>query len=151
MKSRIINFRPPRIAQLFVLTAAIAHLATPLSQLTVYANRVLGSVLGVIGFGVMLWGWWLFKQHETAICPTAHSDSLVTSGIYQFSRNPMYLGMVGMLLAIAVFIGTLPFYVVASAYFLVMNNVFCPYEESRLAETFGDDYLSYKSSVRRWL
>lgn len=151
MKNRIIDYRPPRIAQLFVLAAAAAHLATPLSQVQIYSNRVLGIILGIGGFAIMLWGWWLFKKYQTAICPKAKSDHLVTSGIYRISRNPMYLGLVGMLLAIAVFIGTAPFYFVAVAYFLVMNYVFCPYEESKLTEAFGEEYVSYMGKVRRWL
>lgn len=151
MKIRIIDYRPPRIAQFFVLAAALMHWAIPLSQLQVYSNQVLGIILGVGGFGVMMWGWWLFKRFDTAICPTAKTDCLVTSGVYRVSRNPMYLGVVGMLLAVAIFVGTFPFYLATAAYFLVMNNVFCPYEEHKLSEAFGDTYISYKNKVRRWI
>lgn len=150
MKIYIIDYRPPKIAQLFVLIAALLHWATPLSQLHVYSNQVLGIVLGMGGFSVMMWGWWLFKKFETAVCPTAITDHLVTSGVYRVSRNPMYLGVVGMLLAIAIFVGTFPFYLATAIYFLVINNVFCPYEENKLAEAFGDAYISYKNKVRRW-
>lgn len=151
MKSRILDYRPPRIAQLFVLTATVLHWATPLNQLHMYSNQVLGIVTGVVGFGVMMSGWWLFKKFDTAICPTAKTDRLVTSGIYQITRNPMYLGMVSILLALAIFIGTFPFYLAAALYFLIINNVFCPYEENKLVESFGDTYLFYKNNVRRWL
>ena len=151
MKIQIIDYRPPRIAQFFVLTAALLHWATPLSQLHVYTNQVLGIILGVGGFGVMMWGWWLFKRYHIAICPTAKTDRLVTSGVYRVTRNPMYLGVVCMLLAVAIFVGTFPFYLATAVYFLVINNVFCPYEENKLSEAFGDTYISYKNKVRRWL
>jgi protein-S-isoprenylcysteine O-methyltransferase Ste14 len=62
----------------------------------------------------------------------------------------MYLGVTSMLLAVATFVGTFPFYLATTAYFLVLNNVFCPYEETRLAEAFGDTYITYKIKVRRW-
>jgi protein-S-isoprenylcysteine O-methyltransferase Ste14 len=150
MKIQIIDYRPPRIAQLFVLTAALLQWVTPLNQLHVYSNQVLGIILGIGGFGVMVWGWWLFKRFDTAICPTAKTDHLVTSGVYRVSRNPMYLGVVSMLLAVAIFIGTFPFYLATAAYFLVLNSVFCPYEENKLAEVLGDKYISYKNNVRRW-
>lgn len=150
MKIQIIDYRPPRIAQLFVLTAILLHWATPLSQLRFYANQVLGIILGISGFGVMMWGWWLFKRFDTAICPTAKTDCLITSGIYRVSRNPMYLGLVSMLLAVAIFVGTFPFYLATAIYFLVLNNVFCPYEENKLAEAFSDTYIFYKNKVRRW-
>ena len=150
MKTQLIDYRPPRIAQLLVLVATLLHWATPLSQLYVYSNQVLGIIFGIGGFGVMMWGWWLFKRYDTAICPTAKTEQLVTSGVYRFSRNPMYLGVVGMLLALAIFVGTFPFYLATAVYFLVMNNVFCPYEENKLSEAFGDTYISYKNKVRRW-
>lgn len=150
MKIKIIDYRPPRIAQIFVLVAALLHWATPLSQLHVYSNQALGIILGIGGFGVMMWGWWLFKRYDTAICPTAKTDHLVTSGIYRISRNPMYLGVISMLLSVAIIVGTFPFYLATAAYFLVLNNVFCPYEERKLAEVFGYTYTSYKNKVRRW-
>jgi protein-S-isoprenylcysteine O-methyltransferase Ste14 len=151
MKLRIIDYRPPKIAQLFVLSAALLHWATPLSHLHIYSNRVAGIVLGLAGFVIMMWGWWLFRKFDTAICPTAKADHLVTSGIYRFTRNPMYLGLVSMLLALAIVVGTFPFYLAAVAYFIVINGVFCPYEERKLAEAFAAEYLVYKNKVRRWI
>lgn len=151
MNFRIIDYRPPKIAQLFILAAVGLHWATPLSQLHVYSNPVAGIILGAAGFLVMMWGWWLFRKFDTAICPTARTDRLVTSGVYRFTRNPMYLGIIAMLLAVAILVGTFPFYLAAAAYFVVINNVFCPYEESKLTEAFGDTYASYKRRVRRWL
>lgn len=151
MNIRIIDYRPPKIAQVFVLTAALLHWTTPINLLHIYSNHVLGSILGIAGFAVMMWGWWLFKKFDTAICPTAKTECLITTGIYRYTRNPMYLGVVGMLLAVAIIIGTLPFYFAFAAYFVVINNVFCPYEENKLSEAFGDSYLSYKNNVRRWI
>lgn len=84
-------------------------------------------------------------------CPTATNDRLVTTGIYRYTRNPMYLGIIGLLLAIAIHVGTLPFYLAAAVYFIVINHVFCPYEEAKLAATFGDHYNAYRNRVRRWL
>jgi len=49
------------------------------------------------GFGIMMRAWWLFRQHQTAICPTAETTLLITDDIHAFTRNPMYLGMVLML------------------------------------------------------
>lgn len=151
MKIQIIDYRPPRIAQLFVLAAALLHWTTPLSQLHVYSNQVLGIILGIGGFVMMMWGWWLFKKRDVAICPTAETARLVTHAIYRFTRNPMYLGLVLMLVGLAIYVGTPPFYLAAIAYFAVINWVFCPYEEAKLANSFGQEYLNYKERVRRWL
>jgi len=151
MNLRIIDFRPPKIAQLFILAAVILHWTTPLKHLTIYSNLFVSVILGVAGLVIMMWGWWLFKKFDAAICPTARAECLVTSGVYQLTRNPMYLGILLMIIGIAVYVGTLPFYLAAIAYFYVMNNIFCPYEESKLIESFGVLYCAYKNRVRRWL
>jgi len=151
MNIHILNFRPPRIAQFLVLVAALLHWVTPLKQLQFYSSHVLGLLVGGAGFAVMMWGWWLFRKFDTAICPGAKPRRLVASGIYRLSRNPMYLGMVAMLFGIALYVGSLPFYLAAAVYLVVIDLYFCPYEEKRLIDVFGDDYLAYRKRVRRWL
>lgn len=151
MHIRIVDYRPPRIALILIFMALLLHWLTPLSREYVYSNTLVGYILGVGGFAVMIWGWWLFKKFDTAICPTAQTNNLVTSGIYKLTRNPMYLGMVAMLLAIALNMGSAPFYAAAIVYFTILNFVFCPYEEQKLLNSFGDDYLMYKNKVRRWI
>ncbi len=63
----------------------------------------------------------------------------------------MYLGLILMLFGLALYVGTPPFYLAAVAYFAVINWSFCPYEEAKLANSFGQEYLDYKDCVRRWL
>ena len=150
MNSRLVEFRPPRIAQLLILGAVLLHWATPF-DLPLYANRALGLLVGAGGFAIMMWAWWLFRKSATAICPTDTPSVLVSSGIFRITRNPMYLGMFGILIGIAVFVGGLFFYVAAIVYFTVMNVVFCPYEENKLSACFGDAYGSYSARVGRWI
>lgn len=56
-----------------------------------------------------------------------------------------------MLSGTALFVGTLLFYLATAGYFCIINNVFCPYEESKLSQQFAERYIAYKSRVRRWL
>lgn len=151
MNIRIIDYRPPRIALLFFLIAVLLHWTAPINHINDYSSHMFGAVLGAVGFSIMMWGWWLFKKHDVAICPTAETTRLVTHAIYRFTRNPMYLGLILMLVGLAIYVGTLPFYLAAIAYFAVINWVFCPYEEAKLVSVFGQEYLNYKSRVRRWL
>lgn len=146
----ITKFRPPRIAMVFVLVAIGFHWMLP-EWGRFHTHPWFGISLGIIGFAVMMWGWRLFKKHDVAICPSSVTASLITHSIYQVSRNPMYLGLTLMLLGLALYMGTLPFYFAAIAYFAVINWGFCPYEEEKLASTFGQEYLNYKGRVRRWL
>jgi protein-S-isoprenylcysteine O-methyltransferase Ste14 len=135
-----------------VLAAAVGwQLLVPLEPLELFRSVLAATVLLVGGFGVMLWAWWQFRIHAVAICPTEDTSRLITDGIYRMSRNPMYLGMVMMLFGVAMFIGTLPFYAAAIAYFVVIDRSFCPYEENKLVRAFGERYGEYRSSVRRWI
>jgi protein-S-isoprenylcysteine O-methyltransferase Ste14 len=76
---------------------------------------------------------------------------LVQDGLFAFSRNPMYLGMVLVVLGVATLLrGAVPFVVpVVLAVLLYLR--FIRFEERALEQTFGDDYRAYKARVRRWL
>jgi len=150
MSSKLLAFRPPRIALFLVAVAVLLHLTMPL-PFELFTNIYLGSLVIAIGFGVMMAGWWLFRKHRTAICPTGTPSSLVVDGIYRFTRSPMYLGIFSMLLGLAIIVGSLPFYFAAVAFLIVIDTVFCPYEDENLQRLFGDDFLRYKARVRRWL
>jgi len=148
---KLLRYRPPRMVMLLLALATLAHLAFPALRVELFSSPVLAIGAGVAGFAIMMWAWWLFQKAETAICPTAYSSALVTSGIYRATRHPMYLGMVMMMAATALWFGTWPYYLASVVFFLVINQVFCPFEEKKLAETFGEEYSSYRSKVGRWL
>lgn len=151
MKIDLLAYRPPRIAMLLLAIAATANLTLPLNVTGPGSLRSWGPAVGIAGFCVMMQAWWQFKQRDVAICPTAETSALITQGVYRFTRNPMYLGLVMMLTGVAMFIGTLPFYVAAATLFAILNFVFCPYEEDKLIRTFGSRFRQYRMRVRRWL
>lgn len=148
---RMLAYRPPRIAMTLLLAAAVLQLATPSLWPDLSALPAGGLAVGALGFGIMLRAWWLFRERATAICPTAKTTSLITNDVYQLTRNPMYLGIVLMLLGVALATGSLPCYLAALAFFLVIDSVFCPYEEQKLEQAFGVVYARYRGAVRRWL
>lgn len=144
-----IDYRPPRIAFGFVLIALVTSAVLPLP---LHAPLPLAATLTAsIGFWLMIRGWWLFKQVDTAICPTATASTLVMHDVFSLSRNPMYLGMLLMVCALGILTGSAPFYVAAAAYWAVMDRAFCPYEEQKSLQEFGNDYAAYSRRVRRWL
>jgi protein-S-isoprenylcysteine O-methyltransferase Ste14 len=99
----------------------------------------------------MVWGWSLFRSRSTPIRPRDQPIKLVTAGAFQFSRNPMYLGIGAMLFGLALAIGSLPMLVAPIGFLVLMDRVFIPYEEQRLRKTFGSVYEEYQNDVRRWL
>lgn len=151
MNSPLVSYRPPRIALAMLAFAAALHWAVPPADTVVFTAPRTGAVLLLLGFATMMWAWWLFQRHAVAVCPTAPTKRLLTRGIYALTRNPMYLGMIAMMLGVALYFGTLPFYIATLAYFVLIDRVFCQYEEEKLEAVFGDEYYRYRTRVRRWL
>ncbi len=151
MNTKLVEYRPPRIAAALLGVAAAIHWLAPLLAPHLYSSIYLGGVLASEGFAIMMWAWWQFQQRKVAICPTQATEHLITDGVYRISRNPMYLGMVLMLIGAAAYFGSLPFYVAAIVYLFILDRVFCRYEEDKLVTAFGHEYDEYRSKVRRWL
>jgi protein-S-isoprenylcysteine O-methyltransferase Ste14 len=151
MNAYLVRSRPPRIAYVLLALAAMLHWAVPRADTTAFAAPWAGAALLLTGFALMMWAWWLFQRHAVAICPTAPTERLLTRGIYALTRNPMYLGMIAMMLGVALCVGSLPFYIATLAYSALIDRVFCPYEEEKLEATFGEAYRRYRAHVRRWL
>ena len=117
-----------------------------------FSNAALGGVLFLFGFFFALYGNRLFAREGTEIDPLSPANRvLVTRGAFSISRNPMYVGMVFGLLGIAIYVGTLPFFLVAVAQFCILNYGFIPFEEEKMERQFGDEYRAYCKRVRRWL
>jgi protein-S-isoprenylcysteine O-methyltransferase Ste14 len=79
------------------------------------------------------------------------SSTLVTSGPYRYSRNPIYLGVVLILLGFAIAFVSITVFICAFAVFLSCWRFFVRWEEEKLEDVFGEEYLSYKLRVRGWL
>ncbi len=79
------------------------------------------------------------------------STALVTSGIFRWTRNPMYLAMALLLLAFAIYLQTLTAYVWVLVFVLYLNEFQIKPEEKALRQLFGPEYRQYCQQVRRWL
>jgi len=149
--SKMLAFKPPRIAMALLAIATLAHFALPIDWPKLPSLFIPGMLFAATGFSIMIRAWWLFRQHDTAICPTAETTSFITGDIYRLTRNPMYLGMIFILLGIALLAGSWAFYLVTGVYALILNNVFCRYEERKLLDQYGDEYADYAARARRWI
>lgn len=94
-----------------------------------------------------------FRRAHTTVNPTkpATASALVVSGIYKYTRNPMYLGFASILLALAVFFSNALALVVIPVFVAYLNRFQILPEERALASLFPDDFAAYKARVRRWL
>ena len=142
---------PPVYLLIAIAMMAGLHFLAPIGMILRPPFIYLGVFLITIGLGIVVWPAAAFGRAGTPIKPFEHSTHLVTGGMYKVSRNPMYLGMVVILLGIAVLFGSIsPFILIPVFIWLIQSN-FIRLEEAALEETFGDEYREYKTRVRRWL
>ena len=79
------------------------------------------------------------------------AQTLVTTGMYQFSRNPMYLGLLLLLIGWALYVGALSAILLIPLFILLITTMQIQPEEIILEEIFGQSYIEYKRNVRRWI
>lgn len=142
--------QPPFVAMLIAMAAWLIHSRVgPWPE--VLCIPLLGGMLVVAGFSFMMWARILFTSRNTTLFVGQPSSELVCDGPFQFSRNPMYVGVLLFLMGLALWVGTWPFYVAVPLTFLFLNFFHIPREERMLREVFGERYRAYSKDVRRWL
>jgi protein-S-isoprenylcysteine O-methyltransferase Ste14 len=115
------------------------------------AVRVAGAVIG-LGLWLALDGAAMvsFRRAGTSMIPFVPSTALVTSGPYRYSRNPMYLGMAFLYIAIALATGVIWALVMLPLVIGAIDQLVIAIEEGYLVRRFGDPYCQYMQRVRRW-
>jgi protein-S-isoprenylcysteine O-methyltransferase Ste14 len=95
----------------------------------------------------------LFARFKTTISPLKPSDAtaLVTEGMYRYSRNPMYLGLLLLTIASTIWFGTWLGIIINIVFIFLINFLQIIPEEEALLEIFGEEYGEYKKNVRRWI
>ena len=110
-----------------------------------------GYALVLIGFGLAFSAAIRFMQARTTLDPHGSVSAIVTDGIYRFTRNPIYLGFVGMLIGFPFIFRTYWGLILSPIFIVLMNILVIQHEEAYLEKKFGEPYTSFKSRVRRWL
>ena len=93
----------------------------------------------------------LFRRAHTRPEPWQASSALVLTGVYGFTRNPMYLGMAVVCLGVAILLSSLAAALSTFLAVLIIDRAVISREEAYLSRRFGQEYLAYRSRVRRWL
>jgi len=132
---------------LSILLNFVFHVLAFLSPPATYSGFL------IIGFGLVLIlkSRSLFLKNATTLQPSEEPTSLVTSGPFRLSRNPIYLGMASILLGVAVLSGTLVTLASPIIFIALIEFFIIPGEERMMEKKFGEPYREYKKSVRRWI
>lgn len=145
---------PPIVTLIGILLIFLSKDYILILYLHPHLQNTLSFLFLIIGFIIIFSATKEFKKSETTINPMKPetSTSLVTSGIFKYSRNPMYLGLTSILLASCFYFSSLLGIIVYVPLFIFYITVFqiIP-EEETMRGLFKDEYLSYCSKVRRWI
>jgi protein-S-isoprenylcysteine O-methyltransferase Ste14 len=151
---RLLELKIPPVA-LGIMLGVLIWVAgwIPTLGFTLPAAGLIAIGLGAAGVIIAIAGVVSFHRARTTVNPL-HPESastLVATGIYRLTRNPMYLGMLLILLGWAVFVGNAFALVIALAFVPLMNRLQIAPEERALTAAFGPAFTAYQSAVRRWL
>ncbi|MGH2923048.1 MAG: methyltransferase family protein [Solirubrobacterales bacterium] len=143
---------PPPLFYVAGLLAGVGlELAFPIDGPPAWV-RIAVAVLGVAGslyLDVGAMG--RFRRAGTAMIPFTPTTALVTDGPYRITRNPMYVGMASLYVAVAVAFGLIWALVLLPLVLLAVDRLVIAKEEPYLERLFGEPYLDYKRRVRPWL
>ena len=142
---------PPIYFFVSVILMVTLHYLAPIYQLLLMPFRYIGVPLVVGGIGITVVAAGTFMKLGTPIIPFEKSTVVVANGLFRFSRNPMYLGMVIALVGVALFLGSVVVFVPIPIFVWLIYKQFICREEQFLEDLFGEEYLVYKGKVRRWL
>jgi len=142
---------PPTLLAASIAAMVALHFLLPLVRVIPWPWNCAGAL--PIAFGVVwnIWADHLFKKHQTTVKLHLEPTSLVSSGPFGLSRNPMYVGMIAIAAGTAVLLGTLTPIVVPTALAAILALKFVPMEEKSMEQAFGESWREYKKRVRRWL
>ena len=158
-KGAKVKVPPPLIFVFFVLVGAAVHGWVMPLMLILPETFVPGLWLR-IGLGVLVFGAGViglrtcfagFKRTGQDVAPWERTPEIIVSGLYRYSRNPMYVGLAVLQVGLGIGLGNL--WIVGLVLVPVIAVTFLAVvpEEAYLTEKFGESYVKYKSSVRRWI
>lgn len=141
-------FVPPPLIFASLLALGLAMDRDPIEF---RALLVIGMAAGLTGLGLIAAALGVFRAGKTRPEPWQPASTLISGGVYRFTRNPMYLGMTMLCLGIATAFSSLLGLAGAIMAAILIDRTVIPREEAYLLRRFGDDYASYRRAVRRWL
>jgi len=153
MNALELKIPPPAIAVLLGAAMWAFSRVTPSLHLPAGIRLALTIAVAAVAMGFSVAGVISFRRARTTLDPTKPqlTSSLVSTGIYAVTRNPMYVGLLLILIALAIFLSSAWALLGPVAYFLYIGRFQIAPEERALTALFGTEYTTYVSKVNRWL
>ena len=142
-----ITFPPVILLASFVLQIILLF-SFPIS---VDLSSLLGLILILSGISLVFVSFRFMRKMKTTFIPDGTPEVLISSGPFKFSRNPIYLGMLTVLVGVAFLMSSLSAIIIAFVFGIIINFTWIAHEEKKLHELFSEDWENYSSKVRRWI
>lgn len=142
---------PPILLVVLSFMMIALHFIIPVMTLFFAPLNYLGLIFILIGLTIALKVALSFRKIGTEIHTFKKPNHLVTSGIFKYSRNPIYLSFTLILFGLGIILGSLSVHIVILAYVVISNIWYIPFEERFMEMEFGETYRDYKGKVRRWI
>jgi protein-S-isoprenylcysteine O-methyltransferase Ste14 len=144
---------PPLVTFIFAFLMWGIAQVVPGLEISAPIRTILAVLILLLGLSIIIAGVVTFNRAKTTINPLKPetASSFVTTGIYQLSRNPMYLGLALLLVAWAVYLASPAAVLGVVGFILYINQFQIAPEERAIAALFGNEFVNYQSQVRRWL
>ena len=144
------RINPPTLFWILISTGFAADRFLPIMRFDAPWLPWAGGALVVLGAGIAAAGKRMFRRVGANVYTFERPNLLVTEGIYSFTRNPMYLGMVLIAVGVALVSGTVSACLLGAAFALAVRYWYITYEEAIMHRRFGDRYEEYCRNVGRW-
>ncbi len=134
-----------------IVSSLLIYSLFPFTRLLYFPINIVGMIF--ILFGIILNAKTdrLYKKYHTTIKPNETPTKLITEGAFKFSRNPMYLGMIMLLIGVSVVLGSLISLLFPLTFITYLQIFVIPTEEKKLELSFGNEYLKFKTKTRKWI
>ena len=139
---------PPIILLASIVLQVILLFSFPIS---VDLSSLLGLILIFSGVSLVVVSLRFMRKMKTTFIPDGTPEVLISSGPFKFSRNPIYLGMLTILVGVAFLMSSLSAIIIAFVFGTIINFTWIAHEEKKLHELFSEDWENYSSKVRRWI
>jgi protein-S-isoprenylcysteine O-methyltransferase Ste14 len=143
-----IKIPAPTLTIIHIILAILLAWLAPLPIPAPVFVRNIGLGLAMLGF---ILGILALREFKRVRSLKKSTKSLITSGIYHYTRNPVYLGFVFLLIGLPLSMGTYWGVILTWPLVVLTNNLIIKHEEAWLAKEFNKEFQEYTSHVRRWL
>lgn len=146
-----VAIKPPILYFISIMLGLILQWLIPITIPFGILGTLVGLVLVLVGVSLAFWGSHEFTQQGTNVNPDLPATAVITTGPYQFTRNPMYVGLTIAQIGIGFALNAGWLLIALIPTLIIMRQLVIAREERYLEAKFGAEYTAYKATVRRWL